>query len=189
MANAKTEDGSYWVWIPRYAYSITSGYHTSTAGTIEIEFLQGKTNTGAIATRNYAEAAGARNWNVHPAFYYDGTSTTGTQLAGIWVAKYEMSMETNGVATTTSSESIGNKSVVDNTNIKAVSKPGVTAWRYINRNNTFINALNYDTTSVSNANLDSHLMKNSEWGVFEKRIKSHQKYEIARSKTFPLMSV
>ena len=32
-------------------------------------------------------------------------------------------------------------------------------------------------------------MKNSEWGGFEKRIKSHQKYEIARSKTFPLMFV
>ena len=183
-ANAKTADGSYWVWVPRYAYSITSGYHgqgltyvdnvTTEAGTIEIEFLQGKTNIGAIATRNYAEAAGARNWNVHPAFYYDGTSTTGTQLAGIWVAKYEMSMETSGAATETSDESIGNKSVVDNTNIKAVSKPGVTAWRYINRNNIFINALNYDTTSVSNANLDSHLMKNSEWGAVA--YLAHSKY-------------
>ena len=28
-ANAKTSDGSMWVWIPRYAYSITSGYHSS----------------------------------------------------------------------------------------------------------------------------------------------------------------
>ena len=26
-ANAQTADGSYWVWIPRYAYKITSGYH------------------------------------------------------------------------------------------------------------------------------------------------------------------
>ena len=26
-ANAKTLDGSYWVWIPRYAYKITSGFH------------------------------------------------------------------------------------------------------------------------------------------------------------------
>ena len=31
-ANAKTSDGSMWVWIPRYAYSITSGYHSSSAG-------------------------------------------------------------------------------------------------------------------------------------------------------------
>lgn len=32
-------------------------------------------------------------------------------------------------------------------------------------------------------------MKNSEWGFFEKRIKSHQKSEIARSKAFLLMIV
>ena len=30
-ANARTSDGSMWVWIPRYAYSITSGYHQSGA--------------------------------------------------------------------------------------------------------------------------------------------------------------
>ena len=50
-ANAMTKDGSMWVWIPRYAYKITSGYHMSTdeikenygetkeAGTIDIIFL------------------------------------------------------------------------------------------------------------------------------------------------------
>ena len=136
--------------------------------------MKGKTNTSVAGRTEYAEAAGANNWNIHPAFYYDGTSTTGTQLAGIWVAKYEMSMETSGAATTTSSESIGNVSVVDNTNIKAVSKPGVTAWRYINVSNSFTNALNYDTRSVSNANLDSHLIKNSEWGAVA--YLAHSKY-------------
>ena len=35
-ANAKTSDGSMWVWIPRYAYSITSGYHSSSTGNIEV---------------------------------------------------------------------------------------------------------------------------------------------------------
>ena len=35
-ANAKTSDGSMWVWIPRYAYRITSGYHSSSTGTIEV---------------------------------------------------------------------------------------------------------------------------------------------------------
>ena len=46
-ANAKTEDGSYWVWIPRYAYKITSNLNnggTGVSGTILVEFLQGKTN-------------------------------------------------------------------------------------------------------------------------------------------------
>ena len=183
-ANAKTADGSYWVWIPRYAYSITSGYHgegltyvdgvTQEAGTIDVEFLQGKTNTSAKGRTQYNEAAGANNWNIHPAFYYDGTSTTGTQLAGIWVAKYEMSMETNGVVTETSSSSVGNVSVVDNTSVKAVSKPGVKAWTYISESNMFVNSLNYDTTSLSNAKLDSHLMKNSEWGAVT--YLTHSKY-------------
>ena len=27
-ANAKTSDGSLWVWIPRYAYQIADNYHT-----------------------------------------------------------------------------------------------------------------------------------------------------------------
>ena len=42
MANAKTEDGNYWVWIPRYSYKQTL------EGT-DIEFVSGKTN---IATNN-----------------------------------------------------------------------------------------------------------------------------------------
>ena len=38
-ANVKTTGGEndcYWVWIPRYAYCITEGYHSNTAGTIDI---------------------------------------------------------------------------------------------------------------------------------------------------------
>jgi prepilin-type N-terminal cleavage/methylation domain-containing protein len=34
-ANARTNDGSMWVWIPRYGYQIATGYHTATAGTIK----------------------------------------------------------------------------------------------------------------------------------------------------------
>lgn len=55
-ANAMTKDGSMWVWIPRYAYKITQGYHTSTAGTIEVAFLDtnnnflNTTDTGTIET-------------------------------------------------------------------------------------------------------------------------------------------
>lgn len=58
-ANAITDDGSMWVWIPRYAYRITSGYNSSTTGIIEIEFMKGTTN-------DYASTQGAE------------ASTTGT---------------------------------------------------------------------------------------------------------------
>ena len=51
-ANAKSKDGSYWVWIPRYAYKIETCYHTSSeeclaltgkaAGDIDVKFLKGR---------------------------------------------------------------------------------------------------------------------------------------------------
>lgn len=40
-----------------------------------------------------------------------------------------------------------------------VSKPNVKSWTDIYIGNCYLNALNYNTT------LDSHLMKNSEWGA------------------------
>ena len=58
-ANVKLADGSMFVWIPRYAYKITNGYHgegldysrqssltdsTKQGGTIEIAFLNGISN-------------------------------------------------------------------------------------------------------------------------------------------------
>ncbi|MDD4187961.1 MAG: hypothetical protein PHX04_04285 [Bacilli bacterium] len=79
-ANAKTIDGSYWVWIPRYAYKITSGYHSSTgageetAGTIDIEFLKGETNANKndtpIETTGYNPEVKDTSMHhfLHPAF-------------------------------------------------------------------------------------------------------------------------
>ena len=41
-ANAKSTDGSFWVWIPRYGYQITSNWHTTstTGGNINVVFLK-----------------------------------------------------------------------------------------------------------------------------------------------------
>ena len=134
-ANAKTSDGSMWVWIPRYAYSITSGYHSSTAGNIEIEFMKGLTNetsTGRISFRN---ASGQGNWNIHPAFNY------GETISGIWVAKFEASRINAG----------------SNNTIKI--QPGVTSGTWIDIGNMYIVCKNY------NSSLNSHLIKNDEWGA------------------------
>ena len=149
-ANAKTADGSYWVWIPRYEYKILSGEGTSNTGKIEVKFIP--------TTQTTADSG----YKIHPAFQ-NGTTNKfkrgewDSELAGIWVAKFEMSMEKNGVATTTSSEAIGN--VLTNSNIKMVSKPNVSSWRYITIGNSYTNCYNYDR------NKESHLMKNSEWGA------------------------
>ena len=93
-ANAITEDGSMWVWIPRYAYSITSGYHSSSTGTIEIKFLKDSSNVAYDGTSTWDNVSGQGKWNVHPAFNY------GQEVSGIWVAKFEASPE--GATTSTS---------------------------------------------------------------------------------------
>ena len=139
-ANAKTADGSMWVWIPRYAYSITSGYHSSNAGTIEVEFMKGLTNETSTGRTTLQNASGQGKWNIHPAFNY------GTTVSGIWVAKFEASRSN---ATSSSAGS--------NNTIKI--QPGVQSWRSITVNDIYTNCLNYNKT------LNSHMMKNDEWGA------------------------
>jgi len=112
-ANAKTSDGSYWVWIPRYEYKIDSsnvGTDYTKAGTIDVNFISTLTTTASTG------------YTIHPAFTTDiANGGWSSQLSGIWVAKYEMSMETNGTATTTSSATIGK--VATSSTVKMVSKP------------------------------------------------------------------
>ena len=130
-ANAKTSDGSMWVWIPRYAYSITSGYHSSSAGNIEVEFMKGLTNETSTGRKSFNNASGQGKWNIHPAFNY------GQTVSGIWVAKFEAS----------------------NSGGKIKVEPGVSSWRSITVNDIYTNCLNYNKT------LNSHMMKNDEWGA------------------------
>ena len=130
-ANAKTSDGSMWVWIPRYAYSITSGYHSSSVGNIDIEFMKGLTNETSTGRKSFDNVSGQGKWNVHPAFNY------GQEVSGLWVAKFEAS----------------------NSGGKIKVEPGVQSWRSISVNDIYTNCLNYNKT------LNSHMMKNDEWGA------------------------
>ncbi len=93
---------------------------------------------------DWNNASGQGNWNIHPAFEYNGTK------AGIWVAKFEAS----------SVEGNSNSTSGDNTTSKTLQvKPGVASWRYIQVSNIFEVCKNY------NSSLNSHMMKNSEWGA------------------------
>ena len=139
-ANAKTSDGSMWVWIPRYAYSITSGYHSSSAGNIDVEFMKGLTNETSTGRKSFNNASGQGKWNIHPAFNY------GQTVSGIWVAKFE-----------TSRSNATNSNAGSNNTIKI--QPGVSSWRNISVNDIYTNCLNYNKT------LNSHMMKNDEWGA------------------------
>ena len=107
-ANAVTEDGSYWVWIPRFAYKITyaDASDKSKGGTIDVKFLLGTTDeyytddtqtTKATAKRAKSateEVDTTTDYYVHPAFTNEssiGYANGGwdKELTGIWVAKFE----------------------------------------------------------------------------------------------------
>lgn len=145
-ANARTADGSMWVWIPRYIYKVTTGWHTSTTGTIETKFSRVYDDTigGTITLNNNTDATASNNtWTNHTAFTF-GT----TQLQGIWVSKFEAS----GTSTTIE------------------SKPNVASYRNITIDNMFTYSRNMETNSrygwgTSGAGIDTHLAKNVEWGA------------------------
>ena len=162
-ANAKvTVDNvdSYFVWIPRYAYRIIyfdsqDSENAYRAGTLTEEDAlangkivgysdargivdtEGRTKEGvAVQT---AISVNDKYFKTHPAFEknvdYGGWSD---KLQGIWVAKYEAS---------------------EGTNNKPKSELGVSSWRSERIGDMFTYAQGYNPT------LNSHLMKNSEWGA------------------------
>lgn len=100
-ANAKTADGSMWVWIPRFAYKITYNnvQDKSQGGTIDIVFLKGTTSLDAkdrdVTNENYVDAKGVKGaYIVHPVFK-DGNSNGFSngewdkEITGFWMAKFE----------------------------------------------------------------------------------------------------
>ena len=159
-ANVKTEDGSYFVWIPRYAYRIIY-FDTETheneyrAGTLtEEEALTNGYIVGYSDARGIVDAEGKtpsdlqdpvtsigigeNKLRTHPAFETDlDQGGWSSKLEGIWVAKYEVSQS--------------------GTTIK--STPGVSSYRSKTIGEMYTLGYNYDR------NKESHLMKNSEWGA------------------------
>lgn len=77
----------------------------------------------------------------------------------LWVAKFEASH------TGCTEDILTGETNTDTTELTLQVKPGVTSWRYITVNNIYTVCLNYDTKVIGNANLNSHMMKNSEWGA------------------------
>ena len=171
-ANAKDSNGSYFVWVPRYAYRITyyneegqvSGYYDG-RGMVNIKGelitkVDGTSIDGSLEEGIETVTSNGKSYIVHPAFMDDsenGFDNGGwdSDLAGIWVGKYE-SAHSN--ATSSSSGSGTSISI----------KPGVQSWRSITISNCYNYAKGYnrggDPEGTLNG-LDSHLMKNSEWGA------------------------
>ena len=105
-ANAKTQDGSMWVWIPRYAYKITyNDPNDITKGmNVDIVFLQGTTDnyydkdgniqTAKRCTSQTEYVDTTTGYTVHPIFTNESSINYRNggwdkELTGIWVAKFE----------------------------------------------------------------------------------------------------
>ena len=174
-ANAITDDGSYYVWIPRYAYRIIyfdsqENENAYRAGTLtEEEALESGAIVGYSDARGIVDKDGKRPISItsttsisindkyfrtHPVF--DGNPDEGgwdSKLAGIWVMKYEASR--NDADETNSGNGIIPKSV-----------PNVKAWTNTDMNTMFTYAKDaYNDGDTLNTVLNSHMMKNSEWGA------------------------
>ena len=187
-ANAKSSDGSYFVWIPRYAYRITyysDPSYTNVTGYYDgygmWEEKEGKTKYNlddGIETVEHNE----KSYIVHPAFMNDTNKkdSQGNALAdfdrggwdkeqtGIWIAKYEVSREDSedkGITwkNTTTTGNVVTTNAGSDSYIRMVSKPGLQSWRKIIIGNMYVNSLAYDTSI--NTKMESHLIKNSEWGA------------------------
>ena len=187
-ANATNADGSYFVWIPRFAYRII--YWDSEAKNNVVGYYDGrgmvdvqgnvikKTVNSEEVTMSLEQGVDTVTQDgiqyiVHPAFddsVNNGGWKENKKLSGIWVAKYEMSREDYDANLTTENKwkphgtsdyGGGNTEIttLNNTTIRAVSKPNVTSWRNIKIGFCYTNSYNYDRTK------ESHLMKNSEWGA------------------------
>ncbi len=141
---------SYFVWIPRYRYEIfdEANYNSLTtksnkAKIINVEFenkdepVKMGSSIGQMLT--------------HPAF-------TSFNTNGIWVGKFQTGYD--GAATTKNAEvnPVDEEDAILATE-KVIIKPNVYSWRNIQVAKAYTIGRHYEAT------LNSHLMKNTEWGA------------------------
>ncbi len=141
---------SYFVWIPRYRYEIFTEESDMVLGTkeekeqiINIEFenkdepVKSGTTKGQMLT--------------HPAF-------TSFNTNGIWVGKFETGYDGAGNAGEAQVNPSNEAAAIEATN-KVIIKPNVYSWRYIQVAKAYTVGRHYEAT------LNSHMMKNMEWGA------------------------
>ena len=159
-----TEDeiALWYVWIPRYTYTIFNGNNGSVNPLeIQIKFESGTNSSGTVECVDAVSGSGTisetctdtTNGSIvngtstytHPAF------TFGTQeLTGFWVGKFEISGSTSQITI----------------------KPNITSLRNQTVSSFFTAIQNMSTTYSLNG--DSHMIKNMEWGAVA--YLSHSKY-------------
>ena len=168
-ANAKNADGSYFVWIPRYAYRVTyysdidyakvSGYYDGYGKWRAEDGKKQRELDPGVETVEY----NGKNYIVHPVFINDTGKVDSEgnaledfarggwddNLTGFWVGKYEVSREG---ATSTSQGASGSS-------MPFHVLPNVMSARSIKTGKFYQAGIAYD------AEKQSHMIKSSEWGA------------------------
>ena len=139
----ETNIESYFVWIPRYKYQIfDEGNYTS------LTTIENKVQTINVVFENKditpSNGTTKDSWLTHPAF-------TSFDSNGFWVGKFETGYD--GAVQPDDSK----VNSVDTS--KIIIKPNVYSWLISSIGSMFKNSYDYKR------DLDSHMMKNTEWGA------------------------
>ncbi len=169
---------TFFVWVPRYAYSIEKGYKTSddlkpsaTGTKISVSFLKDKTNVGTdgVTYETDYDASKVLAGQVTPKIVHPAFGDGAEAVTGIWVAKFEAS------GTTSEGQAVGNRKgetgalteADESTYVKVL--PNVVSWRDISIGESQYQSMKMkeDTTHYgwTSDKVNSHLMKNSEFGA------------------------
>ncbi len=145
---------SYFVWIPRYRYQIfNDGMYSELSSSLDNNAVQ--EIKVVFESKEVVASDGVRKgqWLTHPAF-------TSFDTNGLWVGKFETGYKgsTDGVSSQV------NQIEPEHVQIK----PNVNSWRGIQVSNAFYSTYDYKRE------LDSHMMKNTEWGAIS--YLQHSKY-------------
>ena len=182
---AEEDLGSMFVWIPRYAYTITSGYHSS-SGSLDVVWLSGKTYTYVDSDGNIQSAKNGNEESVttnnagyyvaHPAFTNGNTYGTfdngewKSEITGIWVAKFQAGFATTNKDLSQQVEipSSTTSSTAGSTVYYPIFKGRKFAYNYVTPSQCYDLSQSLDDSGNPcglSTSANSHLMKSSEWGA------------------------
>ena len=169
---SEDEIALWYVWIPRYTYTIFNGNNESVEEqVIDVKFENGTNSTGTVKcvdAINQTDSEGnqiseictdSTNGSIingtstytHPAFTFGSE-----ELTGFWVGKFEISTIDDACNSSPSSANC-------NKVLPITIKPGVSSFRNTTIPNFFSSIKNIE--SQYNLNGDSHMIKNMEWGA------------------------
>ncbi len=158
---------SYFVWIPRYRYQIFDEANYDGLGIKEnkVKIINVEFESKEVEPQNGTRMG---EWLTHPAF-------TSFDTNGIWVGKFETGYDGAADEWKSLVNPIDEKASIEAVN-KVIIKPNEYSWRGIQIAQAYTIGRHYEES------LNSHMMKNTEWGAVaylqQSKYGSHQSVRI-----------